>query len=86
MIKDIIKYIVDLVFKGLVGFDFVGDEFFYLIDSLVDFIQEVKCLGYLMILYVGECGCVKYIVDSLNLGIKCMGYVIVLIGQRDLIK
>ncbi|HEO7931639.1 TPA: adenosine deaminase [Streptococcus agalactiae] len=84
--KDIIKHIVDLAPKGLVGFDFAGDEFSYPTDSLVDLIQEVKRSGYPMTLHAGECGCVKHIADSLNLGIKRMGHVTALTGQRDLIK
>ncbi|HGD5575279.1 TPA: adenosine deaminase [Streptococcus agalactiae] len=84
--KDIIKHIVDLAPKGLVGFDFAGDEFSYSTDSLVDLIQEVKRSGYPMTLHAGECGCAKHIADSLNLGIKRMGHVTALTGQRDLIK
>lgn len=84
--KDIIKHIVDLAPKGLVGFDFAGDEFSYPTDSLVDLIQEVKRSGYPMTLHEGECGCAKHIADSLNLGIKRMGHVTALTGQRDLIK
>ncbi|MCW1780877.1 adenosine deaminase [Streptococcus agalactiae] len=84
--KDIIKHIVDLALKGLVGFDFAGDEFSYPTDSLVDLIQEVKRSGYPMTLHAGECGCAKHIADSLNLGIKRMGHVTALTGQRDLIK
>ncbi|HEO4859372.1 TPA: adenosine deaminase [Streptococcus agalactiae] len=81
--KDIIKHIVDLAPKGLVGFDFAGDEFSYPTDSLVDLIQEVKRSGYPMTLHAGECGCAKHIADSLN---KRMGHVTALTGQRDLIK
>ncbi|HEN9258999.1 TPA: adenosine deaminase [Streptococcus agalactiae] len=84
--KDIIKHIVDLAPKGLVGFDFAGDEFSYPTDSLVDLIQEVKRSGYPMTLHAGECGCAKHIADSLNLGIKRMEHVTALTGQRDLIK
>lgn len=84
--KDIIKHIVDLAPKGLVGFDFAGDEFSYPTDSLVDLIQEVKRSGYPMTLHAGECGCAKHIADSLNLGIKRMGHVTALTGQKDLIK
>ncbi|HFH7124316.1 TPA: adenosine deaminase [Streptococcus agalactiae] len=84
--KDIIKHIVDLAPKGLVGFDFAGNEFSYPTDSLVDLIQEVKRSGYPMTLHAGECGCAKHIADSLNLGIKRMGHVTALTGQRDLIK
>lgn len=84
--KDIIKHIVDLAPKGLVGFDFAGDEFSYPTDSLVDLIQEVKRSGYPMTLHAGECGCAKHIADSLNLGITRMGHVTALTGQRDLIK
>lgn len=84
--KDIIKHIVDLAPKGLVCFDFAGDEFSYPTDSLVDLIQEVKRSGYPMTLHAGECGCAKHIADSLNLGIKRMGHVTALTGQRDLIK
>ncbi|HGD2820979.1 TPA: adenosine deaminase [Streptococcus agalactiae] len=84
--KDIIKHIIDLAPKGLVGFDFAGDEFSYPTDSLVDLIQEVKRSGYPMTLHAGECGCAKHIADSLNLGIKRMGHVTALTGQRDLIK
>lgn len=84
--KEIIKHIVDLAPKGLVGFDFAGDEFSYPTDSLVDLIQEVKRSGYPMTLHAGECGCAKHIVDSLNLGIKRMGHVTALTGQRALIK
>ncbi|HGC8982402.1 TPA: adenosine deaminase [Streptococcus agalactiae] len=84
--KDIIKHIVDLAPKGLVGFDFAGDEFSCPTDSLVDLIQEVKRSGYPMTLHAGECGCAKHIADSLNLGIKRMGHVTALTGQRDLIK
>lgn len=84
--KEIIKHIVDLAPKGLVGFDFAGDEFSYPTDSLVDLIQEVKRSGYPMTLHAGECGCAKHIADSLNLGIKLMGHVTALTGQRALIK
>ncbi|HHV3236410.1 TPA: adenosine deaminase [Streptococcus agalactiae] len=84
--KEIIKHIVDLAPKGLVGFDFAGDEFSYPTDSLVDLIQEVKRSGYPMTLHAGECGCTKHIADSLNLGIKRMGHVTALTGQRALIK
>ncbi|HEO3331825.1 TPA: adenosine deaminase [Streptococcus agalactiae] len=84
--KEIIKHIVDLAPKGLVGFDFAGDEFSYPTDSLVDLIQEVKRSGYPMTLHAGECGCAKHIADSLNLGIKRMGHVTALTGQRALIK
>ncbi len=84
--KEIIKHIVDLASKGLVGFDFAGDEFSYPTDSLVDLIQEVKRSGYPMTLHAGECGCAKHIADSLNLGIKRMGHVTALTGQRALIK
>ncbi|HFV0672770.1 TPA: adenosine deaminase [Streptococcus agalactiae] len=84
--KEIIKHIVDLTPKGLVGFDFAGDEFSYPTDSLVDLIQEVKRSGYPMTLHAGECGCAKHIADSLNLGIKRMGHVTALTGQRALIK
>lgn len=84
--KEIIKHIVDLDPKGLVGFDFAGDEFSYPTDSLVDLIQEVKRSGYPMTLHAGECGCAKHIADSLNLGIKRMGHVTALTGQRALIK
>ncbi|WP_271015125.1 adenosine deaminase [Streptococcus agalactiae] len=84
--KEIIKHIVDLAPKGLVGFDFAGDKFSYPTDSLVDLIQEVKRSGYPMTLHAGECGCAKHIADSLNLGIKRMGHVTALTGQRALIK
>ncbi|HFV2795857.1 TPA: adenosine deaminase [Streptococcus agalactiae] len=84
--KEIIKHIVDLAPKGLIGFDFAGDEFSYPTDSLVDLIQEVKRSGYPMTLHAGECGCAKHIADSLNLGIKRMGHVTALTGQRALIK
>lgn len=84
--KEIIKHIVDLAPKGLGGFDFAGDEFSYPTDSLVDLIQEVKRSGYPMTLHAGECGCAKHIADSLNLGIKRMGHVTALTGQRALIK
>ncbi|WXC75505.1 adenosine deaminase [Streptococcus agalactiae] len=84
--KEIIKHIVDLAPKGLVGFDFAGDEFSYPTDSLVDLIQEVKRSGYPMTLHAGECGCAKHIADSLNLGIKRKGHVTALTGQRALIK
>lgn len=84
--KEIIKHIVDLAPKGLVGFDFAGDEFSYPTDSLVDLIQEVKRSGYPMTLHAGECGCAKHIADSLNLGIERMGHVTALTGQRALIK
>ncbi|HEN6420953.1 TPA: adenosine deaminase [Streptococcus agalactiae] len=84
--KEIIKHIVDLAPKGLVGFDFAGDEFSYPTDSLVDLIQEVKRSGYPMTLHAGECGCAKHIADSLNLGIKRMGHVTALTGQRALMK
>lgn len=84
--KEIIKHIVDLAPKGLVGFDFAGDEFSYPTDSLVDLIQEVKRSGYPMTLHAGECGCAKHIADSLNLGMKRMGHVTALTGQRALIK
>ena len=84
--KDIIKHIVDLAPKGLVGFDFAGDVFSSPRDSLVDLIQEVKRSGYPMTLHAGECGCAKHIADSLNLGIKRKGHVTALTGQRDLIK
>ncbi|HEM3540521.1 TPA: adenosine deaminase, partial [Streptococcus suis] len=72
--KELFSAIVDLAPKGLVGFDFAGNEADYPTEELRDIIQFTQSLGYPMTFHAGECGCVTNVIQALELGIRRIGH------------
>ncbi|HFH9837626.1 TPA: adenosine deaminase [Streptococcus suis] len=64
----------DLAYKGLVGFDFAGNEVDYPTEMLADSIERTQKIGLPMTLHAGECGCVANVAYALQLGIKRIGH------------
>ncbi len=84
--KAIFSAIADLAPKGLVGFDFAGNEVDYPTESLQELIQFTQSLGYPMTFHAGECGCVANVVQALELGIKRIGHGTALSQQPEAIN
>lgn len=72
--KELFSAIADLAPKGLVGFDFAGNEADYPTEELRDIIQFTQSLGYPMTFHAGECGCVINVIQALELGIRRIGH------------
>ncbi|HEM3429196.1 adenosine deaminase [Streptococcus suis] len=72
--KELFSAIADLAPKGLVGFDFAGNEADYPTEELRDIIQFTQSLGYPMTFHAGECGCVNNVIQALELGIRRIGH------------
>nr|WP_192872610.1 adenosine deaminase [Streptococcus suis] len=72
--REIFSAIADLAPKGLVGFDFAGNEADYPTEELRDIIQFTQSLGYPMTFHAGECGCVTNVIQALELGIRRIGH------------
>lgn len=72
--KELFLAIADLAPKGLVGFDFAGNEADYPTEELRDIIQFTQSLGYPMTFHAGECGCVTNVIQALELGIRRIGH------------
>lgn len=60
--------------RGLVGFDFAGNEADFPTESLKDLLLEVQELGLPLTLHAGECGCVQNVLQAKELGIKRIGH------------
>ncbi|MBO4126743.1 adenosine deaminase [Streptococcus suis] len=72
--KELFSAIADSAPKGLVGFDFAGNEADYPTEELRDIIQFTQSLGYPMTFHAGECGCVTNVIQALELGIRRIGH------------
>ncbi|MCB2859535.1 adenosine deaminase [Streptococcus suis] len=72
--KELFSAIAVFAPKGLVGFDFAGNEADYPTEELRDIIQFTQSLGYPMTFHAGECGCVTNVIQALELGIRRIGH------------
>lgn len=84
--RDIFEHVVELAEKGLVGFDFAGNELDFPPAQLDDLIKEIQALGLPMTFHAGECGCAHYIADSIALDIKRIGHSTAIYNQPELIQ
>ncbi|SES02756.1 adenosine deaminase [Streptococcus gallolyticus] len=84
--RDIFEHVVELAEKGLVGFDFAGNELGFPPAQLADLIKETQALGLPMTFHAGECGCAHYIADSIALDIKRIGHSTAIYNQPELIQ
>lgn len=84
--REIFSAIADLAPKGLVGFDFAGNEADYPTHELAEWIDYTRSLGYPMPFHAGECGCVTNVAQALALGIKRIGHGTALSGHAEAIQ
>lgn len=84
--REIFSAIADLAPKGLVGFDFAGNEADYPTHELAELIDYTQFLGYPMTFHAGECGCVTNVAQALALGIKRIGHGTALSGHAEAIQ
>ncbi len=84
--RDTFEHVVELAEKGLVGFDFAGNELDFPPAQLADLIKEIQALGLPMTFHAGECGCAHYIADSIALDIKRIGHSTAIYNQSELIQ
>lgn len=82
---DIFSDLVSLAAKGLVGFDFAGNEADYPTDQLSDLIKETQALGLPMTFHAGECGCVANVAYALQLNLKRIGHGTALFQSQQVI-
>lgn len=84
--QTIFDQVVSLAPKGLVGFDFAGNELDFPPTVLERIIKQTKELGLPFTLHAGECGCPNYISDAIDLGIKRLGHVTAIHHQKELLS
>ncbi|MGQ7461275.1 adenosine deaminase [Streptococcus suis] len=84
--KEILSVIADLAPKGLVGFNFAGNEADYPTHELAELIDYTQSLGYPMTFHAGECGCVTNVAQALALGIKRIGHGTALSSQAEAVQ
>lgn len=82
----IFDHVIVLAQKGLVGFDFAGNELGFPPQVLEGIIRKTQSLGLPFTLHAGECGCPNYISDAIDLGIKRLGHVTAIHHQKDLLS
>lgn len=70
----IFKDVRQLAGRGLIGFDFAGNEADFPTEVLEQVIRDTQQLGLPFTLHAGECGCVNNIADGLQLGIRRFGH------------
>ncbi|MGT2929532.1 adenosine deaminase [Streptococcus dentasini] len=83
--KELLSEIAVLAPKGLVGFDFAGDEHGFPPAKIDSLIKDVQSMGYPMTLHAGECNCSNHITDTLKLGIKRMGHAAAIAHHPEII-
>lgn len=84
--RDIFEHVVELAEKGLVGFDFAGNELDFPPAQLANLIKETQALGLPMTFHAGECDCAHYIADSIAHDIKRIGHSTAIYNQPELIQ
>ncbi|MDG3132450.1 adenosine deaminase [Streptococcus suis] len=84
--KAVFSAVADLAPKGLVGFDFAGNEADYPTEELQELIRFTQSLGYPLTFHAGECGCVNNVRQALDLGIKRIGHGTALTNNQEVIK
>lgn len=82
----VFKESVGLVEKGLVAFDFAGNEADFPTKDLESVIRETQALGLPLTFHAGECGCVRNVAEALQLGIKRIGHGTALIQDQAVIQ
>lgn len=83
--QEIFSQSIEWANKGLVGFDFAGNEADFPPGYLAGIIKETQKLGLPFTLHAGECGCPQNINDSIDLGIKRLGHATAIQGQKELL-
>lgn len=81
----IFKEVRNLASRGLVGFDFAGNEADFPTSVLNQIIQDTQGLGLPFTLHAGECGCVSNIAQGLDLGIKRFGHATALYQSEEIL-
>ncbi|WP_242257899.1 adenosine deaminase [Streptococcus thoraltensis] len=80
--QDIFAEVASLAQKGLVGFDFAGNEADFPTKALEGAIKETQALGLPLTLHAGECGCVANVAHAIQLGISRIGHGTALLKDR----
>lgn len=83
--RQIFGKIAELSESGLAGFDFAGDEHGFPPAEIEELIRFTQRLGRPMTFHAGECGCPQHIADSIALGIKRLGHVTAIRGQKEML-
>lgn len=81
----IFKEVRHLAQRGLVGFDFAGNEADFPTSVLNQIIRDTQGLGLPFTLHAGECGCVSNIAQGLDLGIKRFGHATALYQSEEIL-
>lgn len=84
--QSIFKEVISWADRGLVGFDFAGNELDFPPHYLESLIKETKSLGLPFTLHAGECGCPNYIDQAIDLGIKRLGHTTAIANKQDLLE
>ncbi|MEX5398714.1 adenosine deaminase [Streptococcus sp. ZJ93] len=72
--QELFTEVVSLAKRGLVGFDFAGNESDFPTQTLEQAIKEIQELGLPLTFHAGECGCVANVAQAIQLGIPRIGH------------
>lgn len=84
--KTVFNHVIRWAEKGVVGFDFAGNELDFPPEYLAAIIRETTKLGLPFTLHAGECGCANYIAQALELDVKRLGHVTAVTDNPELLK
>lgn len=84
--QGIFTNVLDFIPKGLVGFDFAGNEKDFPPAILEEVVTTTTAYGLPFTLHAGECGCPQNISDAMNLGAKRLGHMTAITNQSELLK
>ncbi|WNZ95461.1 adenosine deaminase [Streptococcus iniae] len=84
--QSIFNDVISWAHRGLVGFDFAGNELDFPPHHLETLIKETQALGLPFTLHAGECGCPNYIEQAIDLGIKRLGHTTAICNNQVLLE
>lgn len=84
--RAIFEHLAELAPRGLVGFDFAGNEADFPTKQFHHLLQDIQQMGFPFTFHAGECGCVTNITDALEYGVKRIGHGTALAHQPEAIQ
>ncbi|EHI70652.1 adenosine/AMP deaminase [Streptococcus ictaluri 707-05] len=83
--ESIFNDVLEWAQKGLVGFDFAGNELDFPPILLEKLMKETSQKGFPFTLHAGECGCPNYISQAIAAGAKRLGHATAICHETELI-
>lgn len=85
-LQSVFEQAIILAEKGVVGFDFAGDEYNYPPEKIKRIIDLASSKGLPLTFHAGECGCPRNISDAISFGVKRIGHVTAIYDQEEILE